>query len=367
MQMQAPGGGASAPASFFEVVMVVRMDESLRPALQYAVSVLVEQWPRFAWLAMRFNEVYAAGMLLLQSYYLRNFDSLVAEYFYGFRRRRHGADAAPLSPRGRAAALAGAVLLPYLLQKAHEWHESEAGPLTPLGVRRPPAREVAPPPAGAVGRALRRATAAARDMALCAYPLWFSAHELARFAAQAAFLVGRSPFHTPVDWLTRQKLCRLTPQDLEALAQATTRSRQRALERIRSTSRSRLAASLRHFALRVLWLGLDWGKYALVGAVLAFKGFEWWFGAQVQAQRPQAAALVPPPPLPLLPHRECLHLPPAAGLCPLTGESLRNPAASASGYVFSYAALHEYVQQNRHCPITRVPMSVDDIRTLFVA
>ena len=133
-----------------------------------------------------------------------------------------------------------------------------------------------------------------------------------------------------------------------------------------SSSRWRAIGMLRSVALRLLWLGLDWAKYALVGAVLLFKGIEWWYGSEVQAQRQEPAAFIPPPPPPPRVHRDGVGLPVDPTLCPFTGQRCHNPACSVSGYVFSYAPLHEFVRRHKCCPVTRAPMTVNDIRRLFV-
>ena len=367
--------------------MIERMDEALRPAVQYAVSVLSEHWPRLSFAAVNFDEIFGLVMGGVQSYYLRTADALQAESFYGFKRMHvdkiSGAGAAggvgehglgggdarhakALDPAARARALICAVVAPYLLKKAHDWYEREAGAMSPLGVRERPPRVPSPPArSNTIARAWWWARRYTLETALYAFPLAHITHQLACFATQIAFLLGKTSFHSPYGWLIQQSLCRLTEEDTKALADAETRGRSEALKRA-SRSRWRVVGLLRSMALRLLWVGLDWAKYALVGAILLFKGIEWWYGSEVQAQRQQPAAFVPPPPPPPRSHREGLGLPIDPTLCPFTGERCHNPACSVSGYVFSYAPLHEFVRRHKCCPVTRAPMTVNDIRRLFV-
>ena len=348
--------------------MIERMDEALRPAVQYAVTVLSEQWPRLSFVAVNFDEIFGVVMGGVQSYYLRTTDALQAESFYGFRRVRvdKASSAGALDPAARARALVCAVVVPYALKKAHDWYEREAGAMSPLGVREPPARAPSPPARiNTITRAWWWMKRYALDTALCVFPLAHVSHQMTCFGTQIAFLLGKTRFHSPYAWLIQQSLSRLTEEDTKALADAETRGRTDALKRA-SSSRWRAIGMLRSVALRLLWLGLDWAKYALVGAVLLFKGIEWWYGSEVQAQRQEPAAFIPPPPPPPRVHRDGVGLPVDPTLCPFTGQRCHNPACSVSGYVFSYAPLHEFVRRHKCCPVTRAPMTVNDIRRLFV-
>ena len=223
--------GAASPPSFFEVVMIARMEETFRPAIHYAVSVLSERWPRLNWVMTNFDEAFAVTMGAVQGYHLRTCDALQAEYFYGFKRVQAGAGkngdsstgsaltTAPLSPAGRARALFCAAVAPYLSKKAHDWYEREAGLMTPLGVREAPRVPRRPPvSAGVATIAMWRLRRCVREIMLHLFPPLHLLHQMSCFGMQAAFLLGRSRFHSPLSWLTRQALARLMPGDVEQMS-----------------------------------------------------------------------------------------------------------------------------------------------------
>ena len=375
--LEPPPGTDAALPSIFEVSMVDRMDESLRPALQYAVGVLCDHWPRLSWAVVHFDELFAGSSLLVQGYHLRHYDSLVSERFFGFKRvavasngGAAGEAGRALAGRDRSRALFFAAVVPYLAKRARDWFEQQAGPMTPFGTREPPAHLARRPQLLAgeqfgVRELAEWTTRHARWAAMHAFPLVHSLAELGVFSFQAAFLMGKTRFHAPSFRGLRQELCRLGKDEAEQQAKAALTYRERALTAAQQ-SRWRGLAMLKSFVLKMLWLGLDWAKYALVASVLMFKGFEWWYGAEVQAQRTPVELPVPRPPAAPVVHPDGVGIPAQPSCCPLSGETCKNPAASVSGYVFSYKPLFDFVSENGCCPITRAAMTVDEIRRVFI-
>ncbi|CAK0882072.1 unnamed protein product, partial [Prorocentrum cordatum] len=121
-----------------------------------------------------------------------------------------------------------------------------------------------------------------------------------------------------------------------------------------------------------IWGALSAGWSAsLWGAAYAMQFAQWWFAREhlLQPYRPRR---VPPPPPPrppyaedapvLAPGRRLVLLPQDRTVCPLCHRVRRNPAVSCSGYAFCYArhpCLVPHVQRHGHCPVTGVPMAVE--------
>ena len=52
--------------------------------------------------------------------------------------------------------------------------------------------------------------------------------------------------------------------------------------------------------------------------------------------------------------------------CPICGKHPQNPAfIRASGYVFCYSCIHSYVENERMCPITKIPIDSDSIQIIY--
>lgn len=112
----------AAPPSLFELLMQERMAGGFKPAAEYLVAALSDAYPPLA-LALpvrRFEETYALLKLLVERYFLRRYDCLASEKFYGMKRvllqpgaAENAGDSAgataPLTPRARRMALVFAV------------------------------------------------------------------------------------------------------------------------------------------------------------------------------------------------------------------------------------------------------------------
>ena len=93
---------------------------------------------------------------------------------------------------------------------------------------------------------------------------------------------------------------------------------------------------------------------------------EWWYMSGSQKLAAQKLAPPPPAPPPIHPAPGGTPLPEDRSLCPLCLSQRTNPAmAVVSGYVFCYPCLFNHLTHSGWCPVTRLPMTVANVRRLY--
>jgi hypothetical protein len=56
-------------------------------------------------------------------------------------------------------------------------------------------------------------------------------------------------------------------------------------------------------------------------------------------------------------------LPPSEFVCPITNDIMREPVIDADGHTYEWSAILHWLQMNPRSPITRRPMSVDELKS----
>ena len=93
---------------------------------------------------------------------------------------------------------------------------------------------------------------------------------------------------------------------------------------------------------------------------------EWWYLSGSEKLASQKQLPPPAPPAPIAPSPSGVALPSDKSLCPLCLRARTNPAmATVSGFVFCYPCLFNHLTQAPCCPVTRMPMSLDNVRRLY--
>lgn len=215
---------ASEQPSVFEVLAQESLMEAVRPALRHAVKVsdiapphlgvfysfhiwrcspsqvLAESNPSsFGCLWRRFDEIYLLLDLLLQNHFLSHCSASFSENFYGLKRVSGGRGASLLLGLHRKSHWRSLLLLclvPYLRAKLEamlEQQRDEADFSIQLAQSR--------------SQKLYRA-------AVAAYPYASSAWQALSFCQQLLFISGVARTHSPLLWLARVRLARLSARDL---------------------------------------------------------------------------------------------------------------------------------------------------------
>jgi len=344
MSFLASVSGGESP-SFFELTAVSELQNSLRPALQFAAAVLASRYPRLLRAHLHSDEVFFGLLALLELAHLRRGDASFAESFYGLRRVR-GAEAAlalaaktsagrqrwqaqsALRPRDRWASLLCLVVVPYLRVKLEALYELLSGGAAAGLLHRPP-------PGGGGGGGGRATALFVRWFGWC-----HAAVGGTQLAYQLRYLVGAGPYWAPLMHLVGLQFAR---QDATA-----------------PPASSPLPASL---GARALTMARKGAYAGFLLAVFAFKFLEWWH--RTEASLPSRRRAVPPAPPLAVPHAQGVALPPDTRDCPLCRRPRVNEAALPSGYMFCYACAFNFVTAQRRCPVTRQPCQPHSVRRVF--
>ena len=130
---------------------------------------------------------------------------------------------------------------------------------------------------------------------------------------------------------------------------------------------------------------LDYAPYILPLSVFLFRFLEWWY---TENRLPPPSVPTPPPPsapkvLPYLtlspPNNKGvltrfatfqsavggIKLPTNKRLCPICNKERTNPAMIPSGFVFCYPCIFNYIESHNTCPVTLLPVTVDQVRKIY--
>ncbi|TNM97415.1 hypothetical protein fugu_015571 [Takifugu bimaculatus] len=313
-------------------------------------QVLAESHPsRFGVLWQRFDELYLLLDLLLQNHFLSHCSASFSENFYGLKRVPAGRGLPVrlgLNRKSHWCSLLLLCLVPYLRAKleatlARQRDEED------FSIRLAQSRS----------QRLYRA-------AVAAYPYISSAWHLWAFLHQLLFVFGVSKNHSPLLWVARVRLARLTARDIQDMELMAGRPEMPAKGSFGQRAWQLMSQAARGVAVS-LSTSLSLGVFFL-------QFLEWWYSSDNQSTVKALTSMpVPPAPLHLQEDQSSPDSPRATTVhhkrtCPLC-HCLRANATilSTSGYVFCYRCIYTYVKANRRCPVTRYPSELQHLIKIY--
>ncbi|TDH74257.1 hypothetical protein CCR75_006361 [Bremia lactucae] len=357
------GGKNVAAPSFFELVMQERMTSSIKPAIEYLVSVLCESFPNLALLTpvRRLDESYTLLRLCIEYYFLSKYDSLVTERLYGMKRVMHmnvKRDAEPTTrsstPRVRTFTLLLAVIVPYLKSKLDTYYKEAAEQLmTRRTTSDTGGREQQ---MGAFTRRLNifQYLWTLKKGFVASYPFAHFAYEGVFFLYKLLYLFGDTPYFTPFLRLVRMKLVKVTLDDESTLQQNEAMNRKKKLNQMDGPG---WINGVRRLAFRTTWTMLDHSYVLLLLGVAGYKLVEWMYldeGVAAKLRMTGTNAPIPPPPVPpQISDQASTVITMDPTLCPLCKKTRVNPAMTPSGFVFCFVCIHRHVERHGKCPVTQ--------------
>lgn len=330
--------------SIFEVLAQESLMEAVKPALRHAVKVLAESNPsRYGFLWRCFDEFYLLLDVLLQNHFLSHCSASFSENFYGLKRVfGHQQGPLRLSSKCYWRSLLLLCLVPYLRAKLEALlakHRDEEDFSIRLGQSR-------------CQRMYRAAVAA--------YPYISSAWQALVFCQQLLFVFGVAKSHSPLLWLARVRLARLSAQDI------------RDMELRAKNEHGPTGQSLMHRTWHLLsqaagQLAVSLSTTLSVG-VFFLQFLEWWYSSDNRSTVKTLTALpAPPPPLHLQPsNQSAAESERYLRTCPLCQRPRTNATVlSTSGFVFCYRCVYTYVKTHRRCPVTGYPSHLQQLVKIY--
>ncbi|KAJ0000686.1 hypothetical protein NQD34_005706 [Periophthalmus magnuspinnatus] len=335
---------AQEQPSIFEVLAQESLMEAVKPALRHAVKVLAESNPsRYGVLWRCFDELYLLLDILLQKHFLSHCSASFSENFYGLKRVCGGQlGRLALSSRSYWRSLLLLCLVPYLRAKleallAKQRDEED------FSIRLSQSRF----------QRMYRALVAA-------YPYVSSAWQALVFCQQLLFVFGVAKTHSPLLWLARVRLARLSTQDIRDMELREEKPREPAGGSPLHRTWHLLSQATRGPAVSL--------STTLSLGVFFLQFLEWWYSSENQSTVKTLTTLpAPPPPLHLQPaNQSAAESDRFLQTCPLCHRPRTNATVlSTSGFVFCYPCVYAYVKAHRRCPVTGYPSELQQLVKIY--
>ncbi|CAD6574171.1 MAG: ubiquitin-protein ligase peroxin 12 [Cyphobasidiales sp. Tagirdzhanova-0007] len=345
-----------------------QLRDLLQPVFRYLLSVLATRYPRYALrFSNRHEETYASITFLIERHYLSQWNGSFSENFYGMKRRRRPGvsseraqaavdiftDHEKLRKREIRWSLFFLIAIPYIRSKAEDLYEQSGGDSSEHEFF-----EDNLPGESLEGQAthmsrFERLQRTLKAVFLFVWPRISTSYEVLLLAYNIGYLFDKTPYHRPwMHWLGID-LRRMSEQDY--------------IKRKANAAQASLLGYPFQLALEAL-------KYVLPTSIFFFKFLEWWYSSSYARSRLSAKSeskipALRPPPRSLLPHPEGVLgsegqkvLP--LGTCPICRKQTTNPTALPTGWVGDYRCLYDYVAKEGLCPVTRMKVTVGDLRKI---
>ncbi|EAW14525.1 ubiquitin-protein ligase peroxin 12 [Aspergillus clavatus NRRL 1] len=391
--------------SLFELLAEQQLSDLLPPSLRYLLAVATHRHPRYLLRILNsYDEVYALLSLIVERYYLRNFGGSFTENFYSLKRERVLRTKNGEIPRAQLGApgpvreslklrssdvwknLLVMVGIPYLKRKLDEGYDIHAAPQASLimsgGPRYNPSDDLPPNPT-----IRQRLMHYYKWFLRNVYPSVNAAYYFSVLAFNLAYLFDNTKYSSPFLWLIGTRIRRLGAADHRAIAAMLDAKPSTGAAAARSRPGSGLLGLLSPQNLYPQLLTSL--RYFLPASIFALKFLEWWHASDFSRQlarkatevldlpAPVVKGMVPPsertkkaepatskdkdlkpalktrrrmqPPVSATSYLPIftVPLPPAssdsASTCPVCLNTLTNPTACQTGYVFCYVCIFHWL------------------------
>eukprot|EP01100_Stratorugosa_tubuloviscum_P015116 TRINITY_DN849_c0_g1_i1.p1 TRINITY_DN849_c0_g1~~TRINITY_DN849_c0_g1_i1.p1 ORF type:complete len:413 (-),score=129.50 TRINITY_DN849_c0_g1_i1:21-1259(-) len=394
--------------SFFELFAQEQLIPTLKPAIEYLLSVFAVRY-RTAQIALNFSdEIFSSLTLALNSYFIFKYDAFFAENFYSLKRvvvseastiiespkdlqNLNTSIFKPLTTRTRFISLIYSVLLPYIKAKIDRKllidDNNNNNHITQQNLNNEELNFV---------RSFESQPEANRNennrQQLNYYNrmkknYWFILRKLWRILSafteswflvyQILYMFDHQRYFTPILHLQHITLQRLSAEELQEQLRASKlakRSRWHLISRFEAkiqklsfTKRviARILIFIAKWCLRGMHWITDYISHALPFAIFIFTLLEWWYANENRLMLTEQLP-IPLPPEPI--QQAAGGIPIATNKldCSICNKKRSNSAAlTTSGLVFCYSCIHSFIEKNGYCPVTLIPTSVEQIVRLY--
>jgi len=333
-------GDANRP-SFIEMFLESQMVPSLKPVIEWVLSVLAQRNPRLYPFVDYLDEIFYGVVFILERHYLKHYEGSFSENFYGLKRAivtKDGKKGPRLQRRHKLWCLFFLVVVPYLKTKLDKYYQNN--------FENTRNRNLEEESRSKISRAFG-----------VIYPYLVAAYEGLFFLYQILYMYDYTQYYTPFLHLQGLTIKRHSMSDL-------------LLQNRKEAQKQKERRKQQYGLLFLIWqfLGdsankfLDYFQYILPTAIFFFKFLEWW---SHEPRFQQTNEVSPPPPEPPKRALGGLPIPSDKTLCAICMKPRTNPAMATSGFVYCYPCLFKKVEEHKRCPITFIPMETDQIRKLY--
>ncbi|KAF8248624.1 hypothetical protein K440DRAFT_583278 [Wilcoxina mikolae CBS 423.85] len=407
-----------AKPSLFELLSESQLRELLEPSLRYVLAIATQHHPRYLIRFLNhYDEVYALLVLLIERHYLRRWGGSFTENFYGLKRTR-----VLTAQLQRAETFTPALVtestklkrndvwksllvlvvgIPYLKRKLDDVYENYAGgaAVNVLGpsYQREELTETSP--------SREKFLFYVKKILRGVYPHINAVYYFSSLVFNLAYLFDKSAYHSPLDFLIKVRVRRMTeadnaPQTRHLLlsmqhASLATAAPRNTLSNASFSVVSLLSPSI--FARIFFPKLLDSLKVLLPTSIFFLKFLEWWYSSNFarQLSSKTAASIELPPPVAvktLSSGEENKERRVRAAIvrlqkdnsemCPVCDKQITNPTAVQTGYVCCYPCVFRWVQNGEgmdgqeegkelrmeRCPVTGVRLlgGTEGLRRLMI-
>ncbi|CDS04175.1 hypothetical protein LRAMOSA07130 [Lichtheimia ramosa] len=371
--------------SLFELDAQQKLRELLQPAVQYAVAIYAQRYPRLLIrLVNHHEEFYAILMLFIERHYLKEWGGSFAENFYGLKRvstsylKSHAAKFAssvnggqsstpPLSRSQINKSLLMLVGLPYVKCRLDLLYSQVSGGSSAslFGSNEQEEREreeLMDPDTSARKKLVIRLIQLFRFV----YPYVNGAYHGANLAYAIAYMFNKTRYYSP--WL------HLIGLEVKRMSMADYRSY---YDKMAASESKNITSSPLSVMSSVFSKVIEFLKVLLPMSIFFYKFLEWWYssefargnnmGALGAADDEEDENTIPPPEK-IKPDARATPVPAKPNTCPLCLSCpINNPTALPSGYVFCYTCVYKYVEDYGRCPVTwtKVERGTQDLTKVY--
>jgi len=335
-------GNTNQP-SFIEMFLETQMIPSLKPALEWVMGIIAQRYNRLYPAMEYMDEIFYGVVFILERHYLKHYDGSFSENFYGLKRvivTPDGKTPPPLRRIHKLWSLFFLVVMPYLKTKLDKYYKNTFGTDRP---RIEEDIEVTGP----------------KKLFGTIYPFLTVIYEGLFFLYQILYMYDMTEYYTPFLHLQGIVVKKISISDM---VRQNFKSVQKLKEKQRAQQQLGFFLLLWHYLVDGFNSFLDYSQYLLPTAVFFFKFLEWWTN---EPRFKQTTSLLPPRPEPPKRALGGLPIPSDKKICPICKLPRTNPAMATSGFVYCYTCIFRYVEENNECPITKQPMTKDQIRKIY--
>ena len=325
--------------NIFDIMAQENMQSLFGESFAHLITWLAQFSPMFERLARYKHELYATFHSTIEFFYLRHYDSLFSENFYGLK--RHGLNAAKSK---RLLSIVFSIIVPYVKTKMDSFYEELE---KSVSLNELPANSTS-------------VLVLAKRICLKYYPYFHLVWSLVFWLFRFRFIFGMSDFNSPLLRALNVRLVyNLDENKLD----------KHKLFTLVNKCFTSLLFFLQFFKWYQQYAENESFNSSNASPLTTIKSLFRWMNPSEEAESSGDANIIEAPKLSdkLVGNRTFQHAK-ANSLCPLCNKKRKNDCAlTVSGFVFCYTCIFKFIKEHARCPITNYPCTTKNLVRLYVS